>query len=147
LPTASPEIDDSSMPAAVLLPDRAAPHARRRPVTGTLDAYLDFRADLRAALRTKSPAALRGVFWRWTDRHDAQRRRLIALSDRALEPVIREMILAEPQLADLHAAARAWLARHESRPAEAAPRTIIPMRPRRGLAGGLTGPTPPRPSA
>jgi hypothetical protein len=100
-------------------------------MTAAIDNYLDFRHELRVALRELSPPALRAVLWSWTDSRDASLRRLIALPDHALERVIRSMIVAEPQLADLHAAARLWLARNEAASAAAPPRSITPTDRRR----------------
>ena len=107
-------------------------------------AYLRFRAELRTALRTLSPAALRSVIRRrigGQDDQDADTRRLDALlaqPDEVLEPIIRRMILEDRQLAHLHAAARRWLLDRER--AVRRPRPIAPTdRRRRRPDGGGTG--------
>ena len=46
-----------------------------------------------------------------------------------LEPIIRKMILEEPQLADMHDQARLWLVAHEPPPIR--PRVIAPTDHRR----------------
>jgi hypothetical protein len=70
-----------------------------------IDDYLVFRSELRAALREGTAAALRAVIRRWAGPRDPQLGALIAQPDKMLEPIIRRMILEEPQLADLHDAA------------------------------------------
>ena len=94
-----------------------------------IDDYLEFRKELRAALRDSAPAALRSVVRRWAGPRDAQLQALIAQPDQILEPIIRRMILEEPQLADLHDEARMWLLTHE--PAPIRQRTIAPTDQRR----------------
>jgi hypothetical protein len=79
-------------------------------VTTTPIAYLAFRRDLRLALRQASADALRAVLWRWTELRAPTLRYLLGLPDEALELVARRLILADPRLADLHEAARRWLA-------------------------------------
>jgi hypothetical protein len=88
-------------------------------VSATIDVYLAFREELRTALRRMTPSALRRVLVKWADPRDAELVRLIDLSDEATEPIIRRMILEEPRLADLHAAARLWLASRDAAPAGA----------------------------
>jgi hypothetical protein len=94
-----------------------------------VDDYLDFRRELRVALREGTPTALRLVVRRWAGPRDVQLQQLIAQPDAMLEPIIRRMILEEPQLADLHDAARLWLVAHE--PAPIRPRVIAPTDQRR----------------
>ena len=94
-----------------------------------IEEYLDFRQELRQALRQLSPAALRGVVRRWAGPRDVQLHQLIAQPDPMLEPIIRRMVLEEPQLADLHDDARLWLVAHEPPPIR--PRVIAPTDHRR----------------
>jgi hypothetical protein len=94
-----------------------------------IDEYLDFRRELRQALRQLSPVALRGVVRRWAGPREVQLHQLIAQPDAMLEPIIRKMILEEPQLADMHDQARLWLVAHE--PAPIRPRVIAPTDHRR----------------
>jgi hypothetical protein len=94
-----------------------------------IDEYLDFRRELRQALRLLDPAALRGVVRRWAGPRDVQLHQLIAQPDTMLEPIIRKMILEEPQLVDMHDQARLWLVAHE--PAPIRPRVIAPTDHRR----------------
>ncbi|HEV8639056.1 MAG TPA: hypothetical protein VG370_33030 [Chloroflexota bacterium] len=94
-----------------------------------IDDYLVFRSELRAALREGTPAALRTVIRRWAGPRDPQLGALIAQPDQMLVPIIRRMILEEPQLAELHDAARRWLIEHE--PAPIRPRAIAPTDARR----------------
>ena len=96
-----------------------------------IDDYLDFRRELRQALRELSPTALRGVVRRWASPRDVQLHQLVAQPDSMLEPIIRKMILEEPQLGDLHEQARLWLVAHE--PAPIRPRTIAPTDHRRTM--------------
>jgi hypothetical protein len=109
-------------------------------VIAIVEAYLAFRAALRAALRQQSPSALRAVFGTWIDPGDRARGRLIALPDQALEPIIRSLILAEPQLADLHADARRWLDDHPA--ASPPPRRVVPADRRRRRAARTAGTSP-----
>lgn len=102
----------------------------RGSVTGDpVDDYLEFRRELRGALRECTPAALRAVVRRWAGARDPQLGALIAQPDQMLEPIIRRMILEEPQLAEMHAAAKRWLMEHE--PPEIKARTIAPTDQRR----------------
>jgi hypothetical protein len=94
-----------------------------------IDDYLVFRSELRTALREGTPAALRTVIRRWAGPRDPQLGALIAQPDQMLVPIIRRMILEEPQLAELHDAARRWLIEHE--PAPIRPRAIAPTDARR----------------
>ena len=94
-----------------------------------IDEYLDFRRELRQALRQLNPTALRGVVRRWAGPREVQLHQLIAQPDSMLEPIIRKMILEEPQLADMHDDARLWLVAHE--PAPIRPRVIAPTDNRR----------------
>ena len=82
----------------------------------TVDDYLQFREELRDALRETTPAALRRVVRRWAGPRDSQLGQLVAQPDVMLEPIIRKMILEEPQLADLHLDAHRWLMAHEDAP-------------------------------
>jgi hypothetical protein len=86
-----------------------------------IDDYLKFRQDLRVALRECTPAALRRVVRQWSGPRDGQLGALLAQPDGMLEPIIRKMILEEPQLSDMHLEARRWLMAHEDAP--------IPTRP------------------
>jgi len=88
-----------------------------------------FRRELRAALREGTPAALRTVIRRWAGPRDPQLSALIAQPDQMLEPIIRRMILEEPQLAGMHEEARRWLIEHEPAPIRA--RAIAPTDARR----------------
>lgn len=81
-----------------------------------IDDYLQFRQELRSALRETTPIALRKVVRRWAGPQDGQLGALLAQPDSMLEPIIRKMILEEPQLADLHHEARMWLMEHEDAP-------------------------------
>ena len=99
------------------------------PNNDPIDEYLDFRRELRQALRQLNPGALRGVVRRWAGPRDVQLHQLIAQPDSMLEPIIRKMILEEPQLADMHDDARLWLVAHE--PAPIRPRVIAPTDHRR----------------
>src|SRR5262245_48890456 len=108
----------------------------------SVDAYLDFRCDLRAALRELSPTALRDVLRRWTEPSDMTYRRLASLPDRAHEPVIRTMILAEPRLAEMHGEARLWLARHHLSAPAPADRPIAPTDRRCRRPGRTAEPVP-----
>ena len=101
----------------------------RKANADPLEGYLEFRQELRAALREGTPAALRQVVRRWAGPRDAQLQALIAQPDAMLEPIIRRMIVEEPQLADLHEAARRWLIEHEPTPIR--PRVIAPTDARR----------------
>lgn len=92
-------------------PSRKVP---RQP--DTIDEYLKFRDELRGALRECSPMALRRVVRRWAGPRDGQLGALVAQPDAMLEPIIRKMILEEPQLSDLHFDARKWLMAHEDAP-------------------------------
>jgi transposase len=92
---------------------REATYSEGTPLAATIDLCLDFRRELRAALRERSPSALRAVLESRTDPDDAELRRLASLSDEALARLIRCLTLADPRLADLHASARLWLAHHE----------------------------------
>ena len=78
-------------------------------VTAGSDSFLDFRRDLRDALRRPSAAALRTILWRWADPGTPTLRYFLGLSDDALEAVARRLILADRQLADQHGPARRWL--------------------------------------
>jgi hypothetical protein len=107
---------------------------RQPPSWGTaandpIDEYLDFRRELRQALRQLSPGALRGVVRRWASPRDVQLHQLVAQPDAMLEPILRKMILEEPQLSDMHDVARLWLVAHE--PAPIRPRVIAPTDHRR----------------
>src|SRR5207237_10201759 len=101
----------------------------RKGQSDPIDGYLEFRQELRAALRDGSPQALRQVVRRWAGPRDAQLQALIAQPDAMLEPIIRRMILEESQLAELHDAARMWLIVHEPTPIRA--RMIAPTDARR----------------
>jgi hypothetical protein len=102
----------------------------RVTITGDpLDDYLEFRRELRSALRECTPAALRAVVRRWAGARDPQLGALIAQPDQMLEPIIRRMILEEPHLMELHGAAKRWLMEHE--PPEIRSRTIAPTDQRR----------------
>lgn len=81
-----------------------------------VDDYLQFRQELRDALREGTPVALRRVVRRWAGPRDSQLGQLVAQPDGMLEPIIRKMILEEPQLSDLHFEARKWLMAHEDAP-------------------------------
>lgn len=94
-----------------------------------IDDYLDFRRELRVALREGTPGALRGVVRRWAGPREVQLQQLISQPDAMLEPIIRRMVLEEPQLSDLHEEARLWLVAHE--PAPIRPRVIAPTDQRR----------------
>lgn len=95
----------------------------------TIDDYLAFRGELREALREMTPEALRRVIRRWTAQNDQSLAALLAQPNAALGAIIRRMILEEPQLADLHDAARRWLLEHES--SHAPHRLIAPTDRRR----------------
>jgi hypothetical protein len=94
-----------------------------------VDDYLEFRRELRQALREMTPSALRAVVRRWATPRDVQLQQLVAQPDLMLEPIIRRMILEEQDLSDLHEPARMWLVQHE--PAPIRPRTIAPTDHRR----------------
>lgn len=94
-----------------------------------LDDYLEFRRELRAALREGTPSALRMCIRRWAGPDEQQLAALVAQPDSILEPIIRRMILEEPQLSDLHEVAHLWLIAHESAPIR--PRVIAPTDARR----------------
>lgn len=110
-----------------------ASHGRSSAAWGAgsdpIDDYLEFRKELRVALRECTPGALRAVVRRWSGPRDTQLNALVAQPDALLEPVIRRMILEEPQLSDIHDAARMWLVQHE--PAPIRPRQIAPTDQRR----------------
>jgi hypothetical protein len=91
--------------------------------------YLQFRQELRDALRECTPAALRRVVRRWAGPRDGQLGQLVAQPDGMLEPIIRKMILEEPQLSDMHFEARKWLMAHEDAPIPS--RQIAPTDARR----------------
>lgn len=101
-----------------------------------IDDYLQFREELRTALRTRTPVALRAVVRRWAGPRDAQLAALVAQPDAMLEPIIHRMILEEPQLAELHDEARLWLIRYEPTPVR--PRHIAPTDRRRMPRHGPT---------
>jgi hypothetical protein len=82
----------------------------------TVDDYLQFREELRDALRECTPAALRRVVRRWAGPRDGQLGALVAQADVMLEPIIRKMILEEPTLGELHLDAQRWLMAHEDAP-------------------------------
>ena len=91
---------------------RTAP--TRELMRGTVDAYLAFRHDLRAALRRTSPAAVRAVFARCTDGDDPERRLVDGAPRRrarAGDPIDDP---GRRRLADLHGAAHLWLTRHDA---------------------------------
>ena len=116
----------------MVAPRTTMPKNQNRPGAAggdPIDDYLVFRRELRAALREGTPAALRTVVRRWAGPRDPQLGALIAQPDQMLEPIIRRMILEEPQLAELHEAARRWLIEHE--PAPIRPRAIAPTDARR----------------
>jgi hypothetical protein len=94
-----------------------------------IDDYLQFRQELRSALRECTPTALRRVVRRWATPNDSHLGALVAQPDPILEPIIRKMILEEPQLADMHHEARMWLLEHEDAPIP--PRAIAPTDQRR----------------
>lgn len=81
-----------------------------------IEEYLQFREELRDALRECTAASLRRVVRRYAGPRDPQLGALLAQPDGMLEPVIRKMILEEPQLADMHFEARKWLMAHEDAP-------------------------------
>lgn len=85
---------------------------RRTERMTVVERYLTFREEVRAALREKSPAALRATFKRWAPRQP-EVRCFIRQPDSALEVAIRQMILAEPALVDMRAEAHAWLWSHQ----------------------------------
>lgn len=95
----------------------------------SVDEYLQFREELRDALRESTPAALRRVVRRWAGPRDSQLNALVAQPDVMLEPVIRKMILEEPHLVDMHLDARRWLMAHEDAPIPS--RQIAPTDARR----------------
>jgi hypothetical protein len=95
----------------------------------TIDGYLEFRDELRAALRDGSVSAFRVVIARWSPPDDRRLRVLLGRSDRDLEPIIKRMTLEEPKLADLHTDARWWLLERE--PAATRPRFLAPTDARR----------------
>jgi hypothetical protein len=67
-----------------------------------------------AMLRLRSPAAYRAFVERWRDLHQrGAAERLLAMDDAALRRRLEHMILDTPDLADLHASARAYLDAHE----------------------------------
>ena len=94
-----------------------------------VDDYLQFRQELRQALRECTPAALRRVVRQWSGPRDGQLGALVAQPDAMLEPIIRKMILEEPQLSDMHLDARKWLMAHEDAPISTRP--IAPTDARR----------------
>jgi len=105
------------------------PGARRWSASDPIDEYLEFRRELRSALREMTPVALRSVVRRWVGPRDSQLQQLVQQADVMLEPIICKMILEEPQLADLHEQARLWLVAHEPEPIR--PRVIAPTDHRR----------------
>lgn len=94
-----------------------------------IEEYLGFRAELRTALRTGTPAALRSCVRSWASPRDSKLFALIAQADQVLVPCIKRMILEEARLADLHDEARLWLIANESAPLRS--RTIAPTDGRR----------------
>ena len=94
-----------------------------------IDDYLQFRQELRAALRECTPIALRRAIRRWATPSESQLGALLAQPDAMLEPIIRKLILEEPQLADMHHEARMWLMSHEDAPIPV--RSIAPTDQRR----------------
>jgi hypothetical protein len=104
-------------------------HSWGAPIGDPIDQYLEFRRELRTALRQATPAALRAVIRRWAGPRDYHLAQLVAQPDAMIEPIIRKMILEEPQLADLHEGARMWLVEHEPMPIR--PRVIHPTDHRR----------------
>jgi hypothetical protein len=101
-----------------------------------VEEYLQFRQELRDALREGTPIALRRVVRQWAGPRDPQLGALLAQPDGMLEPIIRKMILEEQELADLHYEARMWLMLHEDAPIPT--RQIAPTDARR-MARPRTG--------
>lgn len=110
-------------------PRAAAPGRPGAAGGDPIEDYLDFRRELRTALREMTPAALRAVVRRWAGGRDPQLVALIAQPDQMLEPIIRRMILEEPQLSELHDGAKRWLLEHE--PPQIRSRVIAPTDARR----------------
>jgi hypothetical protein len=79
--------------------------------------------DLLATLRTRQPAAYRAFLGRWRELHQrGAAEQLLASDDAALRLRMERMILDNPVLADLHGAARDYLAAHgAARAPQAAP--------------------------
>ncbi len=98
------------------------------PDAAVLRQYVE---ELRAMLRQRSPQAYRAFLHRWRDLHQrGVASRLAAMDDAALRWRIEHMILEQPELADLHESARAYLREHGPPGAPGTQPQQPPVRPR-----------------
>ena len=101
----------------------------------------EYKARLGAILRRRDPAALH-LFLRQSAAGYGDERQIADVEERShaeMEELMHRMILARPDLSDLHPASRAWLAERNLGPPPArpgAPRARPSPRPRRGRQRG-----------